>query len=52
MLALKGQAFFDVLQVFLHQVHGKFFVAGGKGDLAGVFVYKFKANAQLMLLAY
>ena len=23
-----------------------------KGDLAGVFVYKFKSNAQLMLLAY
>ena len=25
---------------------------GKKGDLAGVFVYKFKSNAQLMLLAY
>ena len=23
-----------------------------KGDLAGVFVYKFKSNGQLMLLAY
>ena len=23
-----------------------------KGDLAGVFVYKFKSNAQLILLAY
>ena len=23
-----------------------------KGDLAGVFVYKFKSNSQLMLLAY